>query len=103
MESGKGDDDTSLISLDPHGDNISNDIQIAEKCSSNNLLDDMQCSDENLPSPLKPIASLQDDYHGFSLQGSTIPTIPCNTGDLSFNSASSEMNSDNYSTYHKNN
>lgn len=33
----------------------------------------------SLPSPLKPFVT---DYTGFSKQGSKIPSIPCNTGDL---------------------
>lgn len=103
IESGKGEDDTSLISLDPHSDNISNDFQVTEKSTPNSLLDDVQYGDDNLPSPLKPTASMHEDYHGFSIQGSTIPTIPCSTGDLSLNSLSSEAKSNNYSSYHQNN
>ncbi|OXU25499.1 hypothetical protein TSAR_000309 [Trichomalopsis sarcophagae] len=103
IESGKGEDDTSLISLDPHSDNVSNDFQVTEKSTPNSLLDDVQYGDDNLPSPLKPTASMQEDYHGFSIQGSTIPTIPCSTGDLSLNSLSSETDSNNYLNYHQNN
>lgn len=100
IEIGKGDDDTSLISLDPHSDNASNDFQIPEKGTPNNLLDDLQYSSDNLPSPLKPMTSLQEDYHGFSIQGSNIPTIPCSTGDLSY--SSSDLDSQNCSSSHKN-
>ncbi|XP_058806155.1 rab5 GDP/GTP exchange factor [Phymastichus coffea] len=96
MDIGKGDDDTSLISLDPHSDSTSNDFQVPEKSTPNSLLDDIQYSNENLPSPLKPTTSLQEDYHGFAIQGSTIPTIPCNTGDSSYNS--SELYSENFSS-----
>ncbi|XP_011494921.1 PREDICTED: rab5 GDP/GTP exchange factor, partial [Ceratosolen solmsi marchali] len=98
LESVKGDDNTSLISLDLHSNSINNEFQIPEETASINLLDDLQNNSENLPSPLKPSTSMQQDYHGFSIQGSTIPIIPCNTGDLLFNSNSEEI-SNNYPNY----
>jgi hypothetical protein len=91
LESEKENDNTSFINLDPYTHSISNEFQKIEMRTSNSLLDDLQSSNENLPSPLKPTASMQESYHGFSIQGSTIPTIPCSTGDLLFNSNSEEI------------
>lgn len=79
----KGDDETSLISLDSQIDMV--DCPLAEKSSTDSLLDEIQIADSNLPSPIKPTTSIHEDYHGFSIQGSNIPTIPCSTGDLSSN------------------
>lgn len=84
LDCGKGDDETSLISLDSQNDMV--DCPLAEKSSTDSLLDEIQIADSNLPSPIKPTTSIHEDYHGFSIQGSNIPTIPCSTGDLSLNS-----------------
>ena len=97
LESSKGEDETSLISLDSQNDMV--DYPLGKKSSTDSLLDDTQTSDSNLPSPLKPIASTHEDYHGFSIQGSNIPTIPCSTGDLSLNSM--DLESKNYSGFQK--
>lgn len=53
--------------------------------SNTTLLDEDHTNPENLPSPLKP----SNSYSGFSKQGLQIPSIPCNTGDLSSLSAPS--------------
>ncbi|XP_033231167.1 rab5 GDP/GTP exchange factor isoform X2 [Belonocnema kinseyi] len=97
LDSGKGDDETSLISLDSQNDMV--DCPLAEKGSTDSLLDDSQTADSNLPSPMKPISSNQEYYHGFSIQGSNIPTIPCSTGDLSLNPM--DFESENYSGFQK--
>lgn len=97
LDSSKGDDENSLISLDSQNDMV--DCPLAEKSSTDSLLDDSQTADSNLPSPLKPIVSNQEDYHGFSIQGSNIPTIPCSTGDLFLNPM--DFESENYSGFQK--
>lgn len=44
------------------------------------IMDENELPPEELPSPIKPTCS---KYLGFSTQGCQIPSIPCNTGDLS--------------------
>lgn len=100
LHGNKGDDDTSLISLDTQCDLTGEESFLQDKDTSDSLLDESQASGPNLPSPLKPVCPIREDYHGFSIQGSNIPTIPCNTGDLSHNSA--ELEADNYSGYFHN-
>ena len=97
LDSSKGEDETSLISLDSQNDMV--DCPVAEKSSTDSLLDDSRVVDSNLPTPLKPTASSHEDYHGFSIQGSNIPTIPCSIGDLPLNPMDSE--SENYSGFKK--
>lgn len=99
MESSK--DTRDFITLDPSHLIKSNELQFSEASSSNNLLDDFQSSDNNLPSPLKPATLLCDDYHGFSVQGSHIPTIPCSTGDLSYKTMSEELSVKNQTNIYK--
>ncbi|XP_046734225.1 rab5 GDP/GTP exchange factor isoform X2 [Diprion similis] len=100
LHGSKGDDDTSLISLDTQCDLTAEESYLQDRDNSDSLLDESQASGTNLPSPLKPVCSLREDYHGFSIQGSNIPTIPCNTGDLSHNT--SDLEADNYSGYFHN-
>ncbi|KAI4501376.1 hypothetical protein M0802_003749 [Mischocyttarus mexicanus] len=96
LDISKADDETSLISLDTQCDLLMTDSQLHDKDTPDTLLGNSNTSGANLVSS---IASLgQEDYHGFTIQGSHIPTIPCSTGDLSINSA--ELSSDShYSTY----
>ncbi|XP_012262918.1 rab5 GDP/GTP exchange factor [Athalia rosae] len=101
LHGSKGDDDTSLISLDTQCDLTTEESYIQDKDSSDSLLDQSQGSSANLPSLLKPVCPAREDYHGFSIQGTNIPTIPCNTGDLSLN-RSSDLDGDNYSGYFHN-
>lgn len=79
---------TNLFSFGPCNQHMSKTSQLFETNTFSNLLDELQSTDDNLPSPMKPTNLLCDDYHGFSVQGSTIPTIPCSTGDLSVNMTS---------------
>lgn len=96
LDVSKADDETSLISLDTQCDLLMSDSQLHEKDTSDTLLENLSTSSTNLVSSIELIN--QEDYHGFTIQGSHIPTIPCSTGDLSINSA--ELTSDNhYSTY----
>jgi len=96
LEVSKGEDETSLISLDTQSDLAPGEAQLFKKHMTDSLLDD--CPEASLPPVLKPISS--DDYHGFTIQGSNIPTIPCNTGDSSITPA--DLDSDNYSGYYQN-
>lgn len=100
LHGGKGDDDTSLISLDTQCDLTAEESFLQDKDATDSLLDESQASSVNLPSPLKPVCPMREDYHGFSIQGSNIPTIPCNTGDSSLNP--SDLEADNYSGYFHN-
>lgn len=100
LHGSKGDDDTSLISLDTQCDLTTEELFLQDKDTSDSLLDESQASSVNLPSPLKPVCPAREDYHGFSIQGTNIPTIPCNTGDLSLNV--SDLETDNYSGYFHN-
>ncbi|KAK0078384.1 hypothetical protein PV325_002556 [Microctonus aethiopoides] len=100
LDTTKPDDDTSLISLDAQCDYSNNDNDLQEKSTPDSLLDKSHGTTSNLPSPLSPVGLIGEDYHGFTLQGSTIPTIPCNTGDLSYNSADHEL--DNHTNYFQN-
>ncbi|XP_015116628.1 rab5 GDP/GTP exchange factor [Diachasma alloeum] len=100
LDTSKPDDDTSLISLDAQCEFSSVDMDPMEKATPDSLLDNSHGSTSNLPSPLTPAGLITEDYHGFTLQGSTIPTIPCNTGDLSL--TSNGHDNDNYSNYFKN-
>ncbi|KAF7403237.1 hypothetical protein HZH68_006031 [Vespula germanica] len=96
LDVSKADDETSLISLDTQCDLLMTDSQLHEKDTPDILLGNSSTSNANLVSSIESIG--QEDYHGFTIQGSHIPTIPCSTGDLSINSA--ELSSDNhYSTY----
>ncbi|CAK9822055.1 Rab5 GDP/GTP exchange factor [Anthophora retusa] len=85
----KAEDETSLISLDTQSD-----FDTQQEKSANELLVSTHL---NLPCTTE---SEEEDYHGFTVQGSNIPTIPCNTGDLSLNSA--EVEHENYATYFHN-
>lgn len=85
----KAEDETSLISLDTQSD-----FDTQQEKSTNDLLVSTHL---NLPCSTE---SEQEDYHGFTVQGSNIPTIPCSTGDLSLNST--EMDCDNYTNYFRN-
>lgn len=84
----RAEDETSLISLDTQCDFMS-DTQLQDKSANESLISNM-----NLTCSTEPD---KDNYHGFTIQGSTIPTIPCSTGDLSINST--ELDSDNYPSY----
>ncbi|KAI4483118.1 hypothetical protein M0804_008173 [Polistes exclamans] len=96
LDVSKADDETSLISLDTQCDLLMTDSQLHEKDTHDTLLGNSNTSSANLVSSIESIG--QEDYHGFTIQGSHIPTIPCSTGDLSINSA--ELSSDShYSTY----
>ncbi|CAL7948935.1 unnamed protein product [Xylocopa violacea] len=85
----KAEDETSLISLDTQSD-----FDTQQERSANELLVSTHL---NLPCTSE---TEQEDYHGFTVQGSNIPTIPCNTGDLSSNNA--EMDCENYTSYFHN-
>ncbi|XP_017757948.1 PREDICTED: rab5 GDP/GTP exchange factor [Eufriesea mexicana] len=85
----KAEDETSLISLDTQSD-----FDTQQERSTNELLVSTHL---NLPCSTE---SEQEDYHGFTVQGSNIPTIPCSTGDLSLNS--SELDCENYTGYFHN-
>ncbi|XP_024870780.1 rab5 GDP/GTP exchange factor [Temnothorax curvispinosus] len=98
LEVSKGEDETSLISLDTQSDLASGETQIFKKHMTDSLLDECPTPEANLPPVLKPISS--EDYHGFTIQGSNIPTIPCSTGDSSITPVN--LDSDNYSGYYQN-
>lgn len=85
----KAEDETSLISLDTQCD-----FDTQQDKSANELL---SAAHLNLSSATE---SEKEDYHGFTIQGSNIPTIPCNTGDSSLNSA--EVDCENYTSYFHN-
>ncbi|KAK9877335.1 hypothetical protein WA026_017730 [Henosepilachna vigintioctopunctata] len=59
-------------------------LPLVEKLETT-LLDEDETDIQNLPSPMKPMSS----YSGFSKQGLQIPSIPCNTGDISYLNAHS--------------
>ncbi|CAG5088139.1 Similar to Rabgef1: Rab5 GDP/GTP exchange factor (Mus musculus) [Cotesia congregata] len=99
LDTTKPDDDTSLISLDVQCDFSSNDNDQMDK-TSDKFIDNSHGFASNLPSPLTPVSLIGEDYHGFTLQGSTIPTISCNTGDLAHNP--NDHDTDNYSNYFQN-
>ncbi|XP_012143490.1 rabaptin-5-associated exchange factor for Rab5 isoform X2 [Megachile rotundata] len=81
----KAEDETSLISLDTQSDfNIQQEKSTSELVSTHLNA----CSTAE---------SQKEDYHGFTIQGSNIPTIPCSTGDLSFTSVESDC--ENYKDY----
>lgn len=84
----KAEDETSLISLDAQSDFDAQQEKSSELLVSTHL---------NLPCTMEPE---QEDYHGFTVQGSNIPTIPCSTGDLSLNST--EADSESYTGYFHN-
>lgn len=96
LDVSKAEDESSLISLDTQCDLITCDGQFREKGSTDSLSFDSHNAQMSLQSPLKPIS--QEDYHGFTIQGSNIPTIPCNTGELSLNTT--DRDSDNYTSYY---
>ncbi|XP_066584311.1 rab5 GDP/GTP exchange factor [Prorops nasuta] len=81
LDISKADDEASLISLDTQYDLGLSDSQLHDREGSSSFLDVSQNSNTILASPSKP-ANLED-YQGFTIQGSNIPTIPCSTGDLS--------------------
>ncbi|XP_076293526.1 rabaptin-5-associated exchange factor for Rab5 [Lasioglossum baleicum] len=85
----KAEDETSLISLDGQCD-----FDVQQEKTSNELL---VPTNLHLASAAEPE---KEDYHGFTEQGSNIPTIPCNTGDLSLNST--ETDCENFSSYFHN-
>ncbi|XP_012275350.1 rab5 GDP/GTP exchange factor [Orussus abietinus] len=95
LDSSQADDDISLISLDPRYD-FTTESYFQDKATSDSSLDESHNYGTSRPTVRN---SAQADYHGFAVQGSSIPTIPCNTGDLS--SISSELESDSYSGYHR--
>ncbi|KAL7305242.1 hypothetical protein TKK_0002627 [Trichogramma kaykai] len=64
-------------------DDASNDLM--ESNSSCNSLNSSECTNKNLSFSSIRMNMISEDYHGFSVQGSSIPTIPCNTGDFAFN------------------
>ncbi|XP_043271650.1 rab5 GDP/GTP exchange factor [Venturia canescens] len=107
LDRSRADDETSLISLETQSDfMMGNETQAQsdDRSIADSLLDNSpQNQATNLPSPLKPAprksSNLAEDYHGFTLQGSTIQTIPCDTGDLSH---ATDHESDPYSTYYQN-
>lgn len=81
----KAEDETSLISLDTQSDfNMQQEKSTSELVSTHLNA----CSTAE---------SQKEDYHGFTIQGSNIPTIPCSTGDLSFTSVESDC--ENYKDY----
>lgn len=84
----KAEDETSLISLDAQCD-----FDIQQDKSANELLPTYL----HLASTTEPE---KEDYHGFTIQGSNIPTIPCSTGDLSLNST--ETDCENFTNYFHN-
>ncbi|XP_014485610.1 PREDICTED: rab5 GDP/GTP exchange factor isoform X2 [Dinoponera quadriceps] len=99
LEVSRGEDETSLISLDTQSDLATGETgQLFKKHTADSLMDESPTPEANLPPALKPISS--DDYHGFTIQGSHIPTIPCNTGDSSKTSA--DLDTDSYSNYFQN-
>ncbi|XP_026829022.1 rab5 GDP/GTP exchange factor [Ooceraea biroi] len=98
LEVSKAEDETSLISLDAQSDLASGETQLFKKHMTDSLMDESPTPETNLPPALKPISS--EDYHGFTIQGSNIPTIPCNTGDSSITPA--DLDSENYSNYYQN-
>ena len=104
LDGSRADDNTSLISLETQSNFFMSNEEMAHAGSLIDTSPQSQASD--LPSPLKPAASTTEDYHGFTLQGSTIQTIPCNTGDLFQQSSQQQQqhpsefeSSDTYSTY----
>lgn len=97
LEVGKGEDETSLISLDTQSDLAPGETSLLKR-QADGLMDECLTSETNLPPALKPTSC--EDYHGFTIQGSNIPTIPCNTGDSS--KASTDIDSNNYSNYFQN-
>lgn len=109
LDGSRADDETSLISLETQSDfmmgsETQTQLQADEKSIAESLIDNSPHNQAtNLPSPMKPAprnsSSLTEDYHGFTLQGSTIQTIPCDTGDLSH---ATDHESDPYSTYYQN-
>jgi len=98
LEVSKAEDETSLISLDTQSDLASGETQLFKKQMADSLMDECLTPEANLPPALKPISS--EDYHGFTIQGSNIPTIPCNTGDSSITPA--DLDSESYSSYYQN-
>lgn len=98
LEVSRGEDETSLISLDTQSDLASGEAQLFKRHTADSLMDESPMPEVNLPPALKPISA--EDYHGFTIQGSNIPTIPCNTGDSSKTSA--DLDSDNYPNYFQN-
>ncbi|XP_076233874.1 rabaptin-5-associated exchange factor for Rab5 isoform X3 [Calliopsis andreniformis] len=78
----KAEDETSLISLDTQCE-----FDTQQEKPTSDLLTSTHL---NLSSARE---SEKEDYHGFTIQGSSIPTIPCNTGDLSLNSAEGDTES----------
>lgn len=98
LEISKAEDEASLISLDTQSDIASGETQLFKKHTTDSLIDECHTPDANLSPALKPISS--EDYHGFTIQGSNIPTIPCNTGDSSI--TSTDLDSENYSSYFHN-
>lgn len=99
LELSRGEDETSLISLDTQSDLATGETsQLFKKHTTDSLMDECPTPEANLPPALKPISS--EDYHGFTIQGSHIPTIPCNTGDSSKTSA--DLDTDSYSNYFQN-
>ncbi|XP_076640083.1 rabaptin-5-associated exchange factor for Rab5 [Colletes latitarsis] len=89
FDASKAEDETSLISLDTQCDFDSQKEKFKNDLSVSTRL--------NLSSTAE---SEKEDYHGFTVQGSSIPTIPCSTGDLSLNST--EMDCENYPSYFHN-
>lgn len=98
LEVSRGEDETSLISLDTQSDLAPGEIPLFKKHTTDSLMDECLTPETSLPPALKPINC--EDYHGFTIQGSNIPTIPCNTGDSS--KASTDLDSNNYSNYFQN-
>ncbi|KZC03839.1 PREDICTED: rab5 GDP/GTP exchange factor [Dufourea novaeangliae] len=85
----KAEDETSLISLDAQCD-----FDGQQEKSTNELLVPTRLHLASVTEPEK------EGYHGFTIQGSNIPTIPCSTGDLSLNST--EADCENYTNYFHN-
>lgn len=85
----KAEDETSLISLDTQSD-----FDAPQERSANELLASTHL---NLPYATE---SEHEDYHGFTVQDSNIPTIPCTTGDLSLHST--ELDCENYTSHFHN-
>lgn len=82
----RAEDETSLISLDTQSD--FQEPSRGDKSHDDTLGSSISCEPE------------REDYHGFTVQGSNIPTIPCSTGDLSINSINIEP--DSYPVYFRN-
>ncbi len=61
--------------------NLANEQRAAQNALTTSLIDDESPNARLLESPLKPTVS---DYRGFSVQGFTIPSIACNTGQNTF-------------------